>query len=170
MSLFRQQPNVTLMTWGRCGSEDFLVAWVLTQQHKITCDWLSLAGCLKENYKYTASNKISMYFLFRLYCVIESTGIAKFLIHITRALCTRVGLLLHNNEFPCVFKTVSRPFVFYRNVSKVKRLFIGGATSLDTRWCHKSRKAWKSKTSIWTKRGEAINQRIIAFCPAFKII
>ncbi len=113
MSLFRQQPNVTLMTWGRCGSEDFLVAWVLTEQHKITCDWLSLAGCLKENYKCTASNKISMSFLFILYCAIESAGIAKFLIHITHALCTRAGIPLNNNEFPYVFKTVSRPFVFF---------------------------------------------------------
>ena len=155
MSLFRQQPNVTLMTWGRCGSEDFLIAWVLIQQHTITCDWLSLTESLKENYKYTASNKISMSSLFILYCVSESAGIAKFLIHMAHALCTRAGILLKHNEFPHVFKTVSHPFVFfYRNVSKVKRLFIGGATSLDTRWCHKSRKAWKSKTSIWTKRGK----------------
>lgn len=74
-----------------------------------------------------------MPFLFMLYCVTESTGIAEFLINITHALCTRVRILLKYNEFPYVFKTVSHPFVFYRNVSEVKRLFIGGATSLDTR-------------------------------------
>ena len=113
MSLFRQQPNVTLMTWGRCGSEDFLIAWVLIQQHTITCDWLSLTESLKENYKYTASNKISMSSLFILYCVSESAGIAKFLIHMSHALCTRAGILLKHNEFPHVFKTVSHPFVFF---------------------------------------------------------
>ncbi len=74
-----------------------------------------------------------MSFLFMLYCVTESAATVKILIHIAHALCTHVGILLKYNEFPHVFKTVSHLFVFYRNVSKVKRLFIGGATSLDTR-------------------------------------
>lgn len=169
MSLFRQQPNVTLMTRGHCGSVDFLVAWVLIRQHKIACDWLSLAESLKENYKCTTSNKISARFIFIFYCVTETRGTAAFLMRV--ATCSARATLLRFNRFSQVFKTVSFvSFFFYRNVSKVKRLFIGGAASPDTRWCHKSRKAWKSKTSIWTKRGEAINQGIIAFSPAFKII
>lgn len=157
MSLFRQQPNVTLMTWGCRGSEDFLIAWVLIERHKITCDWLSLAESLKEDYKYIASYKTSMLFIF-VYCIFslrkrewQSFSLVS---HLPRA---------HEEEhFYHLISWISASFqndfsshcLFYRNVSKVKRLFIGGATSLDTRWCHKSRKAWKSKTSIWTKRGK----------------
>lgn len=162
MSLFRQ-PNVTLVTWGRCGSEDFLVAWVLLRRHTTPRDWLSLAESLKENYKYTTSNKISMSSLFISVCLTDSTGIVFFFlpfsffsfpIHIAHALCTCVQTHRSNtisihpqNNFSC-------PFSYIKIVSKVKRPFIGAATSLDTRWCHKSRKAWKSKTSIWTKRGK----------------
>lgn len=136
MSLFRQEPNVTLMTWGRRGSEDFLVAWDLIQRHKIPCDWLSLTESLKENYKYTA--------------------VIKYLSSFWERKNRKVSHWRHTCS---VFQTIPLIllfflFFFYRNVSKVKRLFIGGATSLDTRWCHKSRKAWKSKTSIWTKRGK----------------
>lgn len=109
------------------------VAWVLIQQHTLTCDWLSLTESFKENYKYTTSNKISMSSLLIFFCESVQTV---FQSHI---------LCAHMWEYCWNITHFYAGFFFDRNVSKVKRLFIGGATSLDTRWCHKSRKALKSK-------------------------
>lgn len=129
-----------------------------TQRRVIGCPWQKASRriinilpvikyqCLLFLYRFVSPTARGLFLFPSLSCF--------FPIYIAHASCTCVQTHRSNtisihpqNNFSC-------PFSYIKIVSKVKRLFIGAATSLDTRWCHKSRKAWKSKTSIWTKRGK----------------
>lgn len=85
---------------------------------------LAAAESLKENHRYTTSNKISMcpplvFVEARETLPVHPDGLSAQELGGWGCAVGRVGC--------CIF------FSLYRNVRKVKRLFIGGAASLDTR-------------------------------------
>lgn len=117
MSLFRQQSNVTLVTWAHPGSEDFLVARVLIQRHKVSCDWLSLASRRIINIlsviKYQCLSFLLLYFLLR------ALELQTFSFE-THVLWTHKGQWLSYDSFLYIFKTVFSSDFFIRMWAKLK--------------------------------------------------